>query len=408
MLTTDRPAEAENFDKLAQEAYEKKYPGKKYDDLSYEYRRKLRYGAIKEYGRDKAYKKMPYNTTFADYLKSQPESFQKEWLGAKRYEMYKDGKLPLEYMVNPDTGFKRTVKDLEKSFMSDRAERDGWSNTFWDKVDSIKDYNSVKEIAVPSEMEAAIRANGFRDVNDFAKQVNDYVKSNDVLHRCRLRDILDKLADEPVLKNQFETGTSNATDDLDGRRQWERVVSGGKSDDMMHRERPVYGYVGNVQKVAQSVDGYGDTTVVFKRSVRDRMTFTLGNSTSQQGAFCDDVRAVFNNDRQNKFYDRHIGTVPNMMGNMDRFYLESQIWGSADLRQDVSEIAIGVEDLQHVTNNVKLETWQRFVQQMNSANVKITRYVDMDEEKIKNNPNAWRKLQADMERLGIILINIAK
>ena len=110
----DRPAEAENFDKLAQEAYEKKYPGKKYDDLSYEYRRKLRYGAIKEYGRDKAYKKMPYNTTFADYLKSQPESFQKEWLGAKRYEMYKDGKLPLEHLLNPDKKFKKTIADLER------------------------------------------------------------------------------------------------------------------------------------------------------------------------------------------------------------------------------------------------------------------------------------------------------
>ena len=45
-----RPAEAENFDLLAKEKY-KANPNakKKYDELSYEYRRKLRYDAMREY-----------------------------------------------------------------------------------------------------------------------------------------------------------------------------------------------------------------------------------------------------------------------------------------------------------------------------------------------------------------------
>ena len=112
-----RPAEAENFDQMAKEKYEAKYKGKKYDDLSYDYRRKLRYDAIKEYQKNggEPYKRMESSTTFADYLKGQSDEFQREWLGPGRYKLYKDGKLPLEYMVKPDNGFKRTVEDLEQA-----------------------------------------------------------------------------------------------------------------------------------------------------------------------------------------------------------------------------------------------------------------------------------------------------
>ena len=113
-----RPAEAENFDLIAKEKYEAKYEGKKYDDLSYEYRRKLRYKAIEEYTESgkKPYKQVPSGTTFADYLKGQPDEFQQEWLGKYRYEKYKEGKLPLEYMVKPDNEFKKTVEDLKEEF----------------------------------------------------------------------------------------------------------------------------------------------------------------------------------------------------------------------------------------------------------------------------------------------------
>jgi len=299
-----RPAEAENFDQIAKEKYEAKYKDKKYDDLSYEYRRKLRYDAIKEYQEKggEPYKRTESSTTFADYLKGQSDEFQREWLGRTRFGLYKAGKLPLEYMVKPDTGFKRTVEDLEKEFSTDNAERDGWSNSFWEKVDSIRDYNALKDIAVPPEMEQAIHKHGFRNVDDFVKKINEYVESNDVLLRTKLRNILEQLTDEPILKNQFETLTSNAIVDLDGRRQWERVVSGGKSDDMMYRERPVYGYVSDVKRSVGDVGNYGDTTVVLKKSVRDRMTFTIGNSSSEQGAFCNDVRAIFNKDRETKLH----------------------------------------------------------------------------------------------------------
>jgi len=101
-----RPAEAENFDRLAKEAYERDPKSQKnWDELSYDYRRQLRYQAIKDFTKEtgqKPYAQMPGKMTFADYLAKQPAEWQREWLGASRYEMYKKGKLTLDHMVNPD------------------------------------------------------------------------------------------------------------------------------------------------------------------------------------------------------------------------------------------------------------------------------------------------------------------
>jgi SPP1 gp7 family putative phage head morphogenesis protein len=116
------PAEAENFDLLAKEKHEADFKEgktkKKYDDLSYEYRRKLRYKAIedyhKEHGENSSYKQIPSGSTFSDYFAGQSDKFQEEWLGKTRYEMYKSGRLPIERMHDPDKGFKLTIDDLEE------------------------------------------------------------------------------------------------------------------------------------------------------------------------------------------------------------------------------------------------------------------------------------------------------
>ena len=113
-----RPAEAENFDLLAKKQYQANPNAqKKYEDLSHEYRRKLRYAAMEEFRQKtgkSSYRQVKGGMTFADYLKSQPVSFQWEWLGKTRFELYQSGKLTLDQMVRPDSGFKRTIAELRK------------------------------------------------------------------------------------------------------------------------------------------------------------------------------------------------------------------------------------------------------------------------------------------------------
>ena len=378
----------------------------------------MRYDAIREYSKSgkEPYKQVPGEAKFSDYLKGQPEKFQKEWLGVKRHELYKAGKLDLKDLVKPNNGFKKTVADLKAEIREKTEWRDGWSASFWEKVDEIKGYNLSKEIVVSPEILQAMKEHGFRNVDEFADKINEYVKSHDVLHRFRLRDILQQLADEPILKNQFETGTTNSGFlSPEGRKRLENVISGGKSDDMLPRERPVYGYVSDVKKTVKPVEGYGDTTVVFKNSVRNRMTFTIGNSSSEQGAFYDDVRAIFNKGRNTgmesrpRFIELAADIIKGKQeSHSPEWYLESQIWGSADLRQDVSEIAIGINDLQNIAGRVEYGTWQRFKKQMDSANVRIVHYANYTAEQIKEKMPEWELLQADAKKLGIPIINIAR
>jgi hypothetical protein len=113
-----RPAEAENFDLLARKMYQANPNAKKqYHELSHEYRRKLRYAAMEDYRNrtgKSPYRQVKGDTTFADFLKSQSKSFQQEWLGRKRFEMFQSGKLTLDQMVHADRGFKRTIEELQK------------------------------------------------------------------------------------------------------------------------------------------------------------------------------------------------------------------------------------------------------------------------------------------------------
>ena len=111
-----RPAEAENFDLLAKKKYDANPHAKeKYHELSHEYRRKLRYATMETFLQqtgNSPYRQVKGDITFADYLKTQPESFQREWLGKMRFELYQSGKLSLDQMVHPNSGFKRTIEEL--------------------------------------------------------------------------------------------------------------------------------------------------------------------------------------------------------------------------------------------------------------------------------------------------------
>ncbi len=51
-------------------------------------------------------------TAFKDYFESQPETFQREWLGEKRFELWKSGKLKFEDLAKPATTYRATTADL--------------------------------------------------------------------------------------------------------------------------------------------------------------------------------------------------------------------------------------------------------------------------------------------------------
>ena len=120
---TDRAAAAEDFVQKAKERYEANHPGKKWDDLAASTRDKYYYDEQKIYDaehdeRGASWKHVPASTTFKEYLESQPEEFQRSWLGEKRFELYKKGKLNVGNLVNPDSGHIVSIKDLGGKIIS--------------------------------------------------------------------------------------------------------------------------------------------------------------------------------------------------------------------------------------------------------------------------------------------------
>jgi len=124
----NRAAEAKDFDLEAKERYnaeqaakeaDGKKPGKPWNELAYETRKKKRYEAIREYeaenGKGSAYRQVKSSTTFAEYFETLDDKSKREWLGASRYNAYQTGALNVDDLINPSDGYVRTVADLKQA-----------------------------------------------------------------------------------------------------------------------------------------------------------------------------------------------------------------------------------------------------------------------------------------------------
>ena len=64
---------------------------------------------------DGTYSQVAAKTTFKDYFESQPETFQREWLGEKRFELWKSGQLKFEDLAKPATTYRATLPELPQT-----------------------------------------------------------------------------------------------------------------------------------------------------------------------------------------------------------------------------------------------------------------------------------------------------
>ena len=120
-LDGDRPAANADFDQLAKDAYNKhaREMGwkRRWNDLSSSTRLKYYYQAQKDYERDtgnKAYEQRDGSYTFAEYFKNQSSEFKRSWLGAKRYDLYEQGKLTEEQLFKPSILYQTNTSELFK------------------------------------------------------------------------------------------------------------------------------------------------------------------------------------------------------------------------------------------------------------------------------------------------------
>jgi len=250
--------------------------------------------------------------------------------------------------------------------------RDGWSPNFQEKIDRIRNYNSPHNVDTDL-LDAIARQEGYKSGQEFTASVNGYIKENQVMMRFdnNLLDNLKYWADDPVIKNKFETvfpqakmdniddryinlNTSSWNRDyLKARLTWENKIA-GEDINFPTRERPVYGFVGNRLDIQNNTAReYGESFLVFKETVKARSTFMLDNSSNPIGAFTNDVSAMFNKGRSISNAAAEVGIYNSrlILNHSGEKYMEAQIWGSADIRKDVEKIVLGKKDLDFVRKN---------------------------------------------------------
>ena len=118
-LEGNRPAANADFDKLAEEEYNRRAKEngweRRYSDLSPSTRLKYYYEAQRRYEKETgkpAYSQVKGNTTFQEYFEGQPESFKRSWLGPRRYELYQQGQYDPLKLGNPDTGYRVPIEKI--------------------------------------------------------------------------------------------------------------------------------------------------------------------------------------------------------------------------------------------------------------------------------------------------------
>lgn len=115
-----RPMANADFDAEARRAYEEKYPGKKYDDLSAATRKRYYHQAIHAYedrtGKP-AFSRAPGSMSFREYFGRMSDRQKRDWLGPELYARWKAGKFSIrDYLLpQPDRSFTvKQLKDLDK------------------------------------------------------------------------------------------------------------------------------------------------------------------------------------------------------------------------------------------------------------------------------------------------------
>ena len=118
LVEESRPMARADFMAEAKRNYEAKYPGKKFDDLSPSTKKKYYYQAMREYEErtgESAYVQVSGSVSFRDYFNEHmTEQQRKDWLGKKRYDIWKRGKLKLDKFIPPYPNKQLTVKELER------------------------------------------------------------------------------------------------------------------------------------------------------------------------------------------------------------------------------------------------------------------------------------------------------
>ena len=120
--------------------------------------------------------------------------------------------------------------------------------------------------------------------SDFLVNINDYVKNvAQVTINVNLDKALDFLCKDTQYRNQFETGTSGGSLSSSYRIDWEANLFNKIYDSSAGSEKVKYGAL----NITNDINGilacrsYGESYLLLKQNVKDRITFVFGDSSAK-------------------------------------------------------------------------------------------------------------------------------
>ena len=157
LVEESRPMARSDFMADAKRRYEAKYPGKKWEELSESTRKKYYYKEMREYERttgQSAYTQVSGGMSFKEYFQNEMTDQQRQdWLGKKRYRIWKHGNLPIDNYIPPYPNKEMTVeklKELDKASFAQKSPAKIIKRTeklSSDEVDAIEQYTKSDDYA---------------------------------------------------------------------------------------------------------------------------------------------------------------------------------------------------------------------------------------------------------------------
>jgi hypothetical protein len=144
--------------------------------------------------------------------------------------------------------------------------------------------------------------------------------------------LLDEILADGRLKSQFETDASRGSL-MPAHRQYSEERMWGYPEDLPNEKRPIYGYMHRPGQTDHWTDSYGEVELELKYAVRDRATWTDGDSFAQNM-----VPSPVNNP-SHLSADVDLGSDPLGDGIGMSWYVEAQIHGGVSL-DDVAAVHV--------------------------------------------------------------------
>ena len=278
----------------------------------------------------------------------------------------------------------------------DFGSRDYWTKDFSDKVNPILSRSTASSKPLDSVISSSFKDSRFKRVfgsteaiakgnaKAFVEKADKFVDEHPITYRFHADELHEKLLNSGRTKNLHETGRGHGSTSVEDRSGWEYTLidyvnrSRGKEElnKFEKSERPSYAMIGAPQAFGEGAgSNYGLSTFTLKEEVKERCTFTIGNSSSRSGSFTrGNARKMVEEDRLNSLSENHATMNRVSRGST---YMGCQIYGQVDLEKDVASVTLSGKEWNRMPGIAK-KNWMTMADKYGWVLKKASGYVLYD------------------------------